>query len=76
MAKNYIKLDGSLCKGCKVCVEACPKHCIVIGSEINKMGYQFARFKNHDCIGCGICFYVCPEPGTITVYKDEEKKKK
>lgn len=76
MAKNYIKLDGTVCKGCRVCVEACPKQCIVISSEINKMGYQFAKFENPSgCIGCGICFYVCPEPGTITVYKDEEEKK-
>ncbi len=75
MAKNYIKLDGTVCKGCRVCVEACPKQCIVISSEINKMGYQFAKFENPNCIGCGICFYVCPEPGTITVYKDEEEKK-
>lgn len=75
MTKNYIKIDGRVCKGCRVCVKACPKHCIVIGLEINKMGYQFAKFENPGCIGCGICFYVCPEPGTITVYKDEEEKK-
>lgn len=73
--KTYIKIDENVCKGCKVCIEACPKHCIVMGSEINKMGYQFAKFKNPGCIGCGICFYVCPEPGAITVCKDEEEKK-
>ncbi len=75
MAKCYIKLDPTVCKGCRVCVEACPKQCIVIGSDINKLGYQYAKFENPGCIGCGICFYVCPEPGTITVIKEEEDNK-
>jgi len=75
MSKNYVKIDPKTCKGCRVCVESCPKHCIVIGSDINKMGYQYAKFDSSECIGCGICFYVCPEPGAIIVFKDEEKKK-
>jgi 2-oxoisovalerate ferredoxin oxidoreductase delta subunit len=75
MAKSYIKINHSVCKGCRVCVESCPKDCIVIGSKINEMGYQYAKFEKDSCIGCGICFYVCPEPDTITVYKDGEKDK-
>jgi Pyruvate/2-oxoacid:ferredoxin oxidoreductase delta subunit len=55
------------CKGCRLCVQQCPNHCLVIGSAINSHGYQYARFDGGACTGCGFCFYVCPEPGAITV---------
>ncbi len=75
MSKYYITINPDVCKGCWICIESCPKHCIVANSSINKLGYQYAEFKSSECIGCGICFYVCPEFSTITVYKNEEKVK-
>jgi len=72
--KNFVLIEPSECKGCRICVEACPKKCIKIGSDINKMGYKYAKFEDKGCIGCGLCFYVCPELGAITVYKGEEKE--
>lgn len=68
---NSVIVEASECKGCRLCVEACPKHCFVIGSDINVLGYQYARFESADCNACGICFYICPEPGAITVVKDD-----
>ena len=38
-------------------------------SELNQMGYRYARFEQPGCIACGLCFYCCPEFGCITVYK-------
>ncbi len=73
MSDNYIEIEPSQCKGCRLCVEACPHQCIVIGSHINEIGYQYARFEKHECIACGFCYYICPEPGAITVYKGEKK---
>ncbi|MBN2188411.1 MAG: 4Fe-4S binding protein [Chitinispirillaceae bacterium] len=69
---NYITIDHEECKGCRLCVEFCPKKCIVIGSNINKIGYQYAEFQSGKCTACGICYYVCPEPGTITVVADKD----
>ena len=65
---NRVVIESSECKGCRLCVEACLKHCLSIGSGINSLGYQFARFEGVDCNACGFCFYVCPEPGAITVF--------
>ncbi len=73
MAKNHVVIDSTVCKGCRVCVETCPKDCIVIGSDINKLGYQYAKFEKPGCIACGFCYYVCPEPSGVTVYKGEDK---
>ena len=67
MSKNYIKISLNECKGCKLCIEACPKKCISIGSEVNEMGYQYAEFNSLECTACGFCYYICPEPGAITV---------
>jgi NAD-dependent dihydropyrimidine dehydrogenase PreA subunit len=76
MANNYIVIHKSQCKGCRICVEACPHKCIVIGSDINDLGYQYARFDKHECTACGFCYYACPEPGAITVYKSTSKGEK
>lgn len=71
--KNYIEVNPKRCKGCGVCVVACPNECIEIGTDINQMGYQFARFAVNKCVGCGLCFYSCPEFGAITVYVTAKK---
>lgn len=73
---NYVRIEKNECKGCKLCVHNCPNNCLGIGSEINRLGYQAAVFKNPNCTACGICYYVCPEPGAITVYKNEDLPEK
>ncbi len=72
MDHNRARIDPDQCKGCRLCVEACPQHCLVMGSDLNALGYQYARFEDHGCTACGFCFYVCPEPGAITVIRAEK----
>ena len=57
------------CKGCGLCVDACPKDVIIVAKKLNKNGFHPAQYIGEGCIGCGVCFYACPEPGAITVYK-------
>ena len=59
------------CKGCYLCVEACPKKVLAPSGKLNIKGYDYVQYKGEGCIGCGMCFYACPEPGAITVYKKE-----
>ena len=70
MARGHLRIEPSQCKGCGVCVEACPHKCIVLSDDINVIGYQYAQFEGEACTACGLCYYVCPEPGAITVYQD------
>jgi pyruvate/2-oxoacid:ferredoxin oxidoreductase alpha subunit/NAD-dependent dihydropyrimidine dehydrogenase PreA subunit len=51
------------CKGCGRCIEACPKHCITLGSEINPAtGLTPVHLDLTLCNGCALCLSACPEP--------------
>ncbi|HEX9637644.1 MAG TPA: ferredoxin family protein [Acidobacteriota bacterium] len=69
---GWITIDPDACKGCELCIEACPPRVIEMSDQLNPSSYHFAVFKGEGCTGCGICWYACPEPGTITVYKQEK----
>jgi pyruvate/2-oxoacid:ferredoxin oxidoreductase alpha subunit/NAD-dependent dihydropyrimidine dehydrogenase PreA subunit len=51
------------CKGCGRCIEACAKHCIEMGTEINpQTGLVPVVIHLENCSACGLCFSACPEP--------------
>ena len=70
---NHVEISGEECKGCQLCIVNCPKKCLARGSELNKSGYLYTRFEQNGCTACGFCYYMCPEPGAITVIKDDAK---
>ena len=62
-------VDTERCKGCVICVGACPTEVIGMAEEVNGKGYHFAYMKNPEaCTGCVNCAIVCPD-GVITVYR-------
>ena len=67
--RGKVTIDTEECKGCGVCVDACPPKCLLLLPELNAYGVHPAHCTGENCSGCGICFYVCPEPGAITVYR-------
>ena len=67
--KGAIVVDTEKCKGCEVCVVACPTDVISMAKEVNGKGYHFAYMENPDaCTGCTSCALVCPD-SVITVYR-------
>ena len=71
--KGKITIDRELCKGCKYCIEACPKVCIVLDTQFNRVGYFPAHFSYPDrCTGCAMCAQMCPEMA-IGVEREEKE---
>ncbi len=51
------------CKACGRCIDACPKDCITLGTEIDpSTGFTPVVLDLEACTGCGLCFTACPEP--------------
>jgi NAD-dependent dihydropyrimidine dehydrogenase PreA subunit len=67
--RGVLRVDVDECKGCGLCMDACPPKVIGLSERLNHYGYRTATYAGKGCTGCGICFMVCPEPGAITVYK-------
>ena len=67
--RGVIVVDTERCKGCNLCVVACPIHTISLTDrEVNIRGYKYCRDINDSCIGCAACAIVCPD-SCITVFK-------
>lgn len=67
--RGLVRIDGEECKGCGLCIEACPPKVLQLGDPLNRYGYRNAFYTGSGCTGCGICFPACPEPGAITVWR-------
>ncbi|MGN0069576.1 MAG: 4Fe-4S binding protein [Prevotella sp.] len=68
--KGAIVVDTNRCKGCSLCIVACPKNVIALAKKaVNVHGYPYVEVVDAEgCIGCASCGVVCPD-GCITVYK-------
>ncbi|MCS7026642.1 MAG: 4Fe-4S binding protein [Bryobacteraceae bacterium] len=69
MDRGKVEIRQEECKGCGLCMEACPPAVLRISESLNSAGYHPAMYVGHGCTGCGICFFVCPEPGAICVFR-------
>jgi NAD-dependent dihydropyrimidine dehydrogenase PreA subunit len=70
--RGDVQITAHLCKGCCLCVAACPPGVLAQSSFLNRQGYYAISYKGTGCTGCGVCFYICPEPGAITVRKRKQ----
>lgn len=67
---DKVTFDSDRCKGCALCVDACPKKIIDIAkNKINAKGHSPAEVTQPEkCIGCAFCATMCPDC-VITVEK-------
>ncbi|GAA0222537.1 4Fe-4S dicluster domain-containing protein [Metaclostridioides mangenotii] len=70
-AKGTVTFNQDRCKGCGLCVNACPVKIMKIDTNvINKKGYNPSTVVDMDkCIGCASCATMCPDQ-VITVERD------
>jgi len=72
-----IVIDENLCKGCTLCINACPLHLIRTAQRINAKGYYSAEFADKEgrCTGCTLCAITCPDVA-IEVYREKKTEAK
>jgi len=68
MVKGTVRIAQDICKGCELCIKACPQNSLSLSNKINLKGYHFAVLVQDNCTGCVNCALVCPEVA-ITVYR-------
>ena len=61
MSKVTFQTDR--CKGCGLCVSACPKQIIALATDkINKKGHYPAEITDQSkCVACAFCATMCPD---------------
>ena len=66
--KGALIIDIERCKGCEVCLDACPSTVLSMSKLVNKKGYRYVIESTDECTGCMNCAIVCPD-GAISVYR-------
>ena len=85
MARGTVHIHAERCKGCELCVHACPQHVLHLAATLNARGYHpvqldETRYETASgaansgqtlafCTGCAICALVCPDL-VFTVYRE------
>ena len=70
--KGVVIVNTERCKGCNLCVVACPLHVLSLTSKVNQKGYNYVQQTVEDtCNGCSSCAIVCPD-ACLTVYRAKE----
>lgn len=68
-ARGAVVVNSEECKGCGLCVEACPYGVLKLNLKVNSKGYNYSYMENPEaCIGCSNCGVVCPDT-CIEVYR-------
>jgi 2-oxoglutarate ferredoxin oxidoreductase subunit delta len=68
---NTVIFKTEKCKGCGLCVAACPKKIVALSKDnMNAKGFHPAEVTDPSaCIACAFCAVMCPDT-VITVHKE------
>lgn len=71
-----IEVTVQKCKGCGLCITACPKECLEVSAGINERGVNYPVMKKDaKCTGCASCAVICPDC-RIAVFREKKAQKK
>ena len=59
-SRGTVTIDTELCKGCDLCIPACPPNVLVMSNQVNPKGFRYPELKP-GCTGCRACVLVCPD---------------
>jgi 2-oxoglutarate ferredoxin oxidoreductase subunit delta len=59
-SRGTLVIDVDKCKGCELCIAACPPSVLEMSREVNEVGYRYPVLSE-GCTGCTACQMVCPD---------------
>jgi 2-oxoglutarate ferredoxin oxidoreductase subunit delta len=68
-----VVINDKFCKGCALCISACPQRLLQTAGHVSETSYRPAEFADPQgkCTGCGICALICPD-AAIQVYREKK----
>ena len=69
--KGTVTFKIEVCKGCELCIDACPQESLAMSTELNRKGYRYVELVQDNCTGCVNCALVCPD-AVITVFRQSK----
>jgi len=58
--RGTLVINEQWCKGCELCITACPPNVLVMSAAVNEIGYHYPQL-HEGCTGCTACQMVCPD---------------
>ena len=66
-----VTIDAKYCKGCKLCIDVCPRHALRLSGKLSDSGIEIIAFDDTaGCTACCLCALMCPD-AAVTVTADE-----
>ncbi len=60
VSRGTVEIAIERCKGCDLCIPACPPGVLHMSQELNSLGVPYPLLSP-GCTGCGACLLVCPD---------------
>ena len=71
-AKGRVTISARYCKGCKLCIDVCPKGALRMSGKFSSAGLEIVEWdETKGCIACLLCTTMCPD-AAITIEVEEE----
>jgi 2-oxoglutarate ferredoxin oxidoreductase subunit delta len=59
-SRGTLVIDVERCKGCELCIAACPPAVLEMSDAVNATGYRYPILRE-GCTACTACQLVCPD---------------
>ncbi len=69
ISRGTITVATKRCKGCELCIPACPPKVLSMSLAVNVNGYRYPELRP-GCTVCNACLLVCPD-FVLEVYRYE-----
>ena len=57
-----VRILKKYCKGCGLCVSACPRHILYLPDTVDNRGVHVVEVHEEiECTGCANCAVMCPD---------------